>query len=313
MLAKNIRRFAGMVTAALLGIWLVGERGRLLLPSTRRMLASYGWRNVLNFKAIHGYIYGRWTRQYIYMGIRVATKSRLLRRLTQSWTDTYHGKVLTPELARNIITIEQDIPRQDLEQVIPYPTARSIVLNAPMEIAVYECVCRQARETPCEPTQVCMVIGQPFVDFIIEHHPQSARRLTQSEALQLLADEHARGHIHTAWFKDAMLDQFYAICNCCTCCCGGMENVQGGGRALSASGYIAEIDADLCAACGICESLCPFGAIQLNDAASVDWEPCMGCGVCVAACSSGAIALRRDAGKGIPLDVRALADIPHGK
>jgi hypothetical protein len=39
-----------------------------------------------------------------------------------------------------------------------------------------------------------------------------------AEALDLLRAEHERGHLHSAWFKDVMLNRFYAICNCCKCC-----------------------------------------------------------------------------------------------
>jgi hypothetical protein len=27
-------------------------------------------------------------------------------------------------------------------------------------------------------------------------------------------------------YKDAMLGRFYAICNCCSCCCGAMEALE---------------------------------------------------------------------------------------
>jgi len=52
--------------------------------------------------------------------------------------------------------------------------ARDLVLKAPPEIAVNECGCRHRRAHPCQPTQVCMVVGQPFVDFILEHHPKTS-------------------------------------------------------------------------------------------------------------------------------------------
>ena len=41
--------------------------------------------------------------------------------------------------------------------------------------------------------------------------------------IKLLQSEHERGHLHSAWFKDACIDRFYSICNCCKCCCGGIE------------------------------------------------------------------------------------------
>ena len=95
----------------------------------------------------------------------------------RKWLTThYHGKILTPDQAEAIITIHREIPLRDLEQIIPYPMARDLVLKGPPDVAVFQCGCRQIRDNPCQPIQVCMVIGQPFVDFVLEHHPKSSRR-----------------------------------------------------------------------------------------------------------------------------------------
>jgi heterodisulfide reductase subunit A len=53
------------------------------------------------------------------------------------------------------------------------------------------------------------------------------------------------------------------------------------------------VDEDRCAACGICGSACPYGAVRLvPEAGASRVEPsfCHGCGSCAAACPSGAIA-----------------------
>ena len=152
-----------------------------------------------------------------------------------------------------------------------------------------------------------MVIGQPFVDFILEHHPQTSRRLTQVEALDLLKAEHERGHLHSAWFKDACMGRFYAICNCCKCCCGGIEAmVKYGSPCLASSGYVAQVDQEACTTCGACVDTCAFGALSMNGHLAVEWEKCMGCGACTSQCPVEGITLVRDERKGIPLDVRAL-------
>ncbi|NDJ76461.1 MAG: 4Fe-4S dicluster domain-containing protein, partial [Chloroflexi bacterium] len=172
---------------------------------------------------------------------------------------------------------------------------------------VYECACRAARANPCTPTQVCMMIGQPFTDFLLEHRPRDARRVTQAEALQLLRDEHARGHLHAAYFKDVMLNRMYAICNCCGCCCGGIEFMQQHGvPMIVSSGYVAEIDAGVCSGCGVCAETCPFDAIMVEDTGHIVYDRCLGCGVCEGQCAEGAITLQRDPAKGEPLDVRVL-------
>ena len=76
---------------------------------------------------------------------------------------------------------------------------------------------------------------------------------------------------------------------------------------LASSGYVAQVNETLCTACTTCEDICPFEAIQVDGTAVVNWEVCMGCGVCVGRCSSEAMSLMRDERKGVPLDVRLLA------
>ena len=290
--------------AALLLFWLRGERGRLR-PSTREFLRQSGF----GVNALHGYVYLRWIRPYIRTLLRLADPrtSRSSARAAGWLAERYHGKVLTHEHARSIVTLNRRIPLQDLEQIVPFPVARSIVLHGPPDVVAFECVCRHVRPRHCEPTQVCMLIGKPFTDFTLEHHPNDARRLTQAEALELLEAERRRGHVHSAWFKDAMLGRFYAICNCCKCCCAGIEKMRQGVRLMAGSGYVAEIDTALCANCDDCVEACPFGALAKNDGCVTrDWELCLGCGVCEATCATGAISLARDERKGVPLDVRSL-------
>jgi Pyruvate/2-oxoacid:ferredoxin oxidoreductase delta subunit len=297
--------------AALAALWLVGERGRLILPSTRnairgRAAASNGparpggW-----FTALHGYIYGRFLYQYIRFAKRHLFRWLGTHERGQWWADHYHGKVLPPELACAIITLDHDIPRTDLDQVIPYPTARDILLKGPPNVVLMECPCRLAQEEHCSPTEVCMVVGGG--DFVLDHHPTRTRRITQEEALTVLQAEHDRGHVHTAYFKDACDNKFYAICNCCSCCCGGLQAmVQHGVPMVTASGFVAEVDEGACIACGTCEELCPFEAVHVNGRSEVVFEKCMGCGVCEGHCDTGAITLVRDKRKGIPLDVREI-------
>lgn len=306
MLGSIILIFIGALLLTALALWLFGERWRPLRFSTWKMMREAGLRRFFNLSALHGYIYARWTRQYLNLLINYVYP-RLGPRGKQWLSDRYHGKVLTQEQARAIITIDQDIPLLDLDQIIPYPMARDLVLKGPPDVAVYECHCRLVRASSCQPTQVCIAIGQLGVDFILEHNPQSSRRLTQAEALDLLRAEHERGHVHSAWFKDAILDRFYSICNCCRCCCGGIEGMLKYGIPMVApSGYVAQVDEMLCAACATCEETCPFEAVQVNGTAIVNWEACMGCGVCAGQCPNEAMSLVRDERKGIPLDVRLL-------
>jgi ferredoxin len=259
------------------------------------------------FNLLHAYVYGRWTDKYLAF-FRDRLIPRLKPRGRQRVADGFHCKVLTSEEAKAIITIDQPIVRRDLEQIIPYAAARTLILRAPPDIIVHDCPCRRTQENPCQPLQVCMIIGKPFADFMLQQHPESARRISREEALDVLQAEHERGHVHTAWFKDAMGGRFYALCNCCPCCCFGLTVMaKYAAPMVAASGHVAQVDDALCSACGACEEACPFGAIQVDGRAVVSWETCMGCGVCTGQCPSGAVSLARDERKGVPLDVRLLA------
>jgi ferredoxin len=297
----------GVLLAALLVLWIFGERGRLMRRSTWEALRGGGLRNLLNLKSLHGYIYSRWTNQYLDILFNRIVP-RLGDRGKKWWRDRYHAKILTQELAEAMVLLDHDIERRDLEQIIPYPMARDLVLKGPPDVAAYECGCRHTRAHPCQPTQVCMVMGQPFVDFTLEHNPKSSRRLTQPEAVELLRAEHKRGHLHSAWFRDICSNRFYVLCNCCKCCCGGIEAmVKHGGQMMASSGYVSQVDEKRCTSCGVCVEACPFGALSMDEIAVVSWEKCLGCGVCTGQCPTGAITLVRDERKGVPLDVRLLA------
>jgi Pyruvate/2-oxoacid:ferredoxin oxidoreductase delta subunit len=226
---------------------------------------------------------------------------------TGTFADGYHAKVMLLDQARQLVTVNQAVEVPDLEQVIPYVRARALIQRQPDQIIVMECPCRAAKEDACQPLDVCLVIGEPFVSFLREHHPTRSRRITQQEAAKILESEDARGRVHHAFFNDPMLGRFFGICNCCSCCCAAMKAHRNGTPMLASSGYVAQTDADLCAACGTCVDCCQFGAIAVDEGQThIDYEACMGCGVCVSHCPQEAITLRRDPTKGEPLEIQKL-------
>jgi Pyruvate/2-oxoacid:ferredoxin oxidoreductase delta subunit len=179
-------------------------------------------------------------------------------------------------------------------------------MHHPDHIVVLECPCRSARPDPCLPLDVCLIVGEPFAGFVREHHPKRSHWVTRDEAIAILKAEDERGHVHHAFFKDAMLDRFYAICNCCECCCGAMQAHRSGTPMLASSGYVSQVDEDLCLGCGDCLSYCQFNALEVVDGVNhVLYEKCMGCGVCISKCEQGVLALVRDEAKGIPLEICA--------
>jgi len=298
-------------------------------PSTRaffdeaRKIPGYSFLDIL-----HGYIYGRWP--YLYIGIGVgehplskwfAPLGGLVNKLITKkkpdeseesqigFADTYHGKAVPLETAKQLVMINEPIQIPDLEQVIPYKRARSIIMKNPDHIVALDCPCRSARENPCLPLDVCLIVGDPFASFIREHQPERSRWITRDEAIAILQAEDERGHVHHAFFKDAMLERFYAICNCCECCCGAMHAHRTGTPMLASSGYVAQVDEILCTGCGACNEYCQFNALEVVDGINqVSYEKCMGCGVCLSKCDYDAMSLVADESKGIPLEINALME-----
>jgi NAD-dependent dihydropyrimidine dehydrogenase PreA subunit len=280
------------------------------------------------FDFIHGYLYAKWPYLYISVAIGEHPLSRFLASIFLSlssllghsmdegvepeiaWADSYHGKVVPLEEAIRLVSIQEEIEILDLEKIIPYTRAKDIILKNPDRIVALDCPCREARENPCRPLDVCLVIGDPFVSFILDHQPEKSRQISSHEAMEILQEEHQRGHVSHAFFKDAMLNRFYAICNCCSCCCGAFQSHQNGTPMLMSSGYTASIDPNLCESCEICVDYCQFFAIEMEEGfAVVNQDACFGCGVCVDQCAEGAAKLDLDPSKGEPLEILSLMEV----
>jgi len=152
-------------------------------PSTRSFLREAktvkGYRF---FDLLHGLVYMRWPYLYIAVGTGRHPWAKKLQPMMQwigrrieaaagpagqdgrkpGFADTYHGKVLPLEAARQLVHVQEDIRIENLEQVIPYARARDIVMKNPEQIAVMDCPCRVSRPNPCTPLDVCLVVGEPF-------------------------------------------------------------------------------------------------------------------------------------------------------
>jgi heterodisulfide reductase subunit A len=75
---------------------------------------------------------------------------------------------------------------------------------------------------------------------------------------------------------------------------------------------ISEVNRDKCSGCGICEPLCPYGAITMtkdadnHSRAIIEMTQCKGCGVCTTACPSAAIELHGYSENQIMAQIEAL-------
>ena len=88
----------------------------------------------------------------------------------------------------------------------------------------------------------------------------------------------------------------------------GAMSLMGRGAVVIEPGS-AEIDADLCGGCRICNNLCAYAAISFDPVRGVsEINPalCKGCGVCIAACPAGAVQSRYDSDRQIFAEIEGL-------
>ena len=295
----------------------------MVKPSTRVFWKEARSRPGGSFwEAVHGLFYMKWPELYISVGLGRHPAARMLRKPAwgigralglwgedagERFADTYHGKVMPLTEMTRLIRVGRPLRLEVPEKVLPYHMARDIILDNPGDLVLLRCPCRATAEKPCEPLDVCIIVGRPFSDFLLEHHPDKTRRITVDEAVDVVRAEQKRGHVSHAFFKEAALGRFYAICNCCACCCGALEAHRQGTPMLASSGYVAVADPDACSGCGGCAKLCAFSAIAMQGEGkgearpAIDEERCLGCGICAMHCKKKAIRLERDPSKPAPL------------
>lgn len=301
-------------------------------PSTVEFYREFRKKDDFSFvEFLHGYLYLRFPYFYIGVGKGHHPLSRYLcdpfcwvaehlglwapgdfarPRGSGGFADTYHGKVLRTEAARKLISVKRDIALPNLEKVLPYSASKDLILKNAAHIAVFDCPCRVNSDNPCLPLDVCLIVGEPFVAFLEHNHSGNARRVTPEEATGIIEAANRRGHVTHAFFKEAMLGRYYAICNCCACCCGAMKAHFMGVPMLESSGYLASVDAEACVGCGKCAKKCQFSAIRMeNGLAVVDVAACMGCGVCRFQCAKDAISLVRNEAASEPLEIDVLLEV----
>ena len=154
---------------------------RFIKPSTLAFAREARRLHFSWFEWLHGYVYGRWTYLYISLGTRRHPLARWASRFlpkprpqpilpppspendpaihrSLTMADTYHGKVVPLEPARQLVLVNENVRLENLEKIIPYPRARDIVLKNPDHIVVINCPCRSAKENPCLPLSFHLIV-----------------------------------------------------------------------------------------------------------------------------------------------------------
>ncbi len=123
------------------------------------------------------------------------TRIPLIGRLVRAVANLYGRKVsraylLTPEEANEIVGLAEGL-------------------------ALGPCACRTVFHNCDKPINTEIMVGLSRNVFMRER-PHNYREITRQEAREILRQCHQHGLIHAI---SRCRDDFYAICNCCSCCC----------------------------------------------------------------------------------------------
>ena len=95
------------------------------------------------------------------------------------------------------------------------PTEAEEIVDTSEGLALGPCTCRTVFRNCDNPINTEIMVGRSQ-NMFIEERPQDYRQITKQEAMDILRQCHQRGLIHTII---KCRQDFYAICNCCSCCC----------------------------------------------------------------------------------------------
>ena len=290
--------------------------------SIKDIFKRHGWR--LD-RALHNFVYFYFYKPYV-KGAEILTKTTVillgwikpLKVIPRFIFERYHSKIISTGDVTKILSLEEDIDlgKDRNRRVIPFKYANRILFKNPKFIAVMDCPCAlNQKGERCEPLGKCISVGQDFAPLWIENCSKkyNARQISQKEALDIIKQARASGHITNAFFKVATGGISGVICSCCPKCCVEFmstklsQKFDKNIKMYSESGYSVKCDSAKCTLCGKCGEICPFDAVTVKNGNYVyDKKACMGCGLCVEHCPESALDLYRDTDKLLPLDIDLL-------
>ena len=211
--------------------------------------------------------------------------------LARLWEE-YHREAMGNSFAGSETPLARVIPVGEAvearPEVLPFEVI-SAMLDRNDTFALAHCACRVSVGACDRPREVCLITDRTG-RYLIERG--FAKEITKQEAISAIRRAEQAGLVHTT---NNSQDRLNFICNCCPCCCTVLRGLTqlNNPNAFAVSRWQAEVDADLCTACGVCElERCPIAAIAVDGSvAEVNPQRCIGCGLCVGTCTGGAVSL----------------------
>lgn len=272
----------------------IAERLGMELPQVQSMLDAMMAKGQLASQKMYG------NQVYIVVPFVVGIYEFQVNRLDQELSRlvTQYAPALMSSVGGHAPAITRVVPVntqiQGQHEVHRYEDALQMLERA-KSFQVLECLCRKAsalQDRPCKHTlEVCLAFSEHESAF--DKYPLG-KLISKAEALRVIQLAEEEGLVHTTY--NVKSGHMY-MCNCCTCCCGILRGMKyfNAPFLMAKSNFVAQIDQDECAFCGLCANeRCPMGAIiEENSSYRVAPERCIGCGVCTSTCPTAAIALTR--------------------
>jgi len=174
--------------------------------------------------------------------------------------------------------------------VASYDQVRELVKNKEL-ISVAPCICQKEQGllgNSCRgAAERCIQFGSS-AQYYIDNG--MARRIDLDELMEILKRGEADGLV----LSPTNTQHIPGMCMCCGCCCPILRNLGSLDRPTDhvQTTFRAEIDADLCNGCGLCEDRCQMKALAEQDTEyAIDEVRCIGCGLCISECPMEAISL----------------------
>ena len=194
--------------------------------------------------------------------------------------------------------VEMNVDIPDTREVIPTDLCEDM-LSRCSQIAVIDCICRQAVENrgdrACDYPikEACFLFNEAANEAI---QGGWGKELTRDEAAKLLEEMRDMGLVQvTSNFHHPL-----SLCNCCSCCCLCLRTMARNEDTVArASRYqVQVVRPGECIGCGSCAGVCQMDAVVFTDAGvGINDAKCIGCGQCVTRCPKSVLKMKAKAGE----------------